>query len=186
MNKLIFAASATALGLTAIPCLAQGWYLGAGIGRGNLNVSGTDLGLPNAQVGDSATTYTARLGFRLNPYLAFELGYYDHGEYDFSGELGGINVAGTAKAKSVGLSVVGIIPLDTLDLYARIGYANSELKANASAAGFVGNDKDHQRGMTYGVGTRWNVNRNWGIFAEWMKNDEIKVDSYLAGVEIRF
>jgi len=186
MKQLTLAAFAAALALTAIPCMAQSWYLGAGIGRGNLNVSGTDLGLPDAQVGDSATVYTARLGYRVNPYLAFELGYYDHGEYDFSGELGGVGVAGTAKAKSVGISVVGIVPLDAIDLYGRLGYANSELKANASAAGFVANDKDHQRGMTFGAGARWNMNRNWGIFAEWMKNDEIKVDSYIAGVDFRF
>ena len=125
MKKITLAVAAV-LGLAALPAFSQSWYIGGGLGRGNLDVSGTDLGLPNAQVGDSATTYTARLGYRLNPYLAFELGYYDHGEYDFSGGLGVINVAGTAKAKSGGVSVVGILPMGAaFDLYGRLGYANS-------------------------------------------------------------
>jgi OmpA-OmpF porin, OOP family len=186
MNKLTLATLAIAA-CTSMPSFAQSWYLGAGIGRGNLNQSGTDLGLPNAQVGDSATTYTARLGFRMNPFLAFELGYYDHGEYDFSSNEGGVAVSGTAKAKSVGLSVVGIAPIGPhAEVYGRLGYANSELKANANVGQFVANDKDHQRGVTYGVGARWNVARGWAFFAEWMKNDEIKVDAYLAGVDFRF
>jgi len=39
---------------------------------------------------------------------------------------------------------------------------------------------------TYGVGAKWYFNRNWGIFAEWMKNDKIKVDSYLIGIDWKF
>ena len=131
----------TAATLAAAPSFAQyapspapSWYIGAGIGRGTLNIRGTDLGLPNAQVGDNTTTYTARLGYRFSPYWAVELGYYDLGEYDFSSG----SIAGTAKAKSVGLSVVGILPLgDMFDVYGRLGYANSELKVNASSGKLI-------------------------------------------------
>jgi OOP family OmpA-OmpF porin len=187
MKKITLAVLAAAT-LSAVPAFAQtpmppAWYIGGGVGRGNLNLSGTDLGLPNAQVGDSATTYTLRGGYRFSPYWAVELGYYDLGEYDFSS--GGL--AGTAKAKSFGISLVGILPLgEAFDVYGRIGYADSEVKVNASAGGFVGNSKDNQGGATYGVGARWNVSRNWGVFAEWMKNDKIEVDSYLVGFDFRF
>ena len=186
MKRLILA-GLVAFACGAGPSFAQGWYLGAGIGRGNLNVSGTDLGLPNAQVGDSATTYNLRVGAMMTPYFGVELGYYDHGEYDFSGSIGAVNVAGTAKAKSFGLSAIGVLPVSAyFDVYGRLGYASSELKANASAAGFVANDKDNERGMLYGVGAHWNVSRNVGVFAEWGKADKIKVDSYLVGVDFRF
>ena len=26
----------------------------------------------------------------------------------------------------------------------------------------------------------------WGLFAEWMKNDKLKVDSYMGGIDFRF
>jgi BASS family bile acid:Na+ symporter len=34
--------------------------------------------------------------------------------------------------------------------------------------------KDKQSEATYGVGGRWYVQRNWAVFAEWMKNDKIE------------
>ena len=199
MKKLHVALVVTAAA-AAFPAMAQFgtqpspqplWYIGGGVGRGNLNVSGTDLtGLANASVDDSATSYTGRIGFRFNPYMAIEGGYYDLGKYSFEGStgVGNVPVSGTAKAKSFGISFVGILPIDQWDLYGRIGYAHSELKLNANAplqtTSF--NEKDTQDEATYGVGARWNIQRNWGLFAEWMKNDKIKVDSYLFGVDFRF
>jgi hypothetical protein len=48
------------------------------------------------------------------------------------------------------------------------------------------NSKDKENEATYGVGARWNVNRNLGVFAEWMKNDKIEVDGYVIGVDFKF
>ena len=166
-----------------------GWYIGAGAGVGNLNRSGSDLtGFPNGQLDDTDTTYTVRGGFRFSPYWAVELGYYDLGTYAFSGRLLGAtsDVTGSFKAKSVGLSLVGILPIDRLDIYGRIGYARSELKANASANFTPVNVKDKESEATYAVGARYNFGPNWGLFAEWVKNDKIRVDSYLFGVDFRF
>lgn len=183
-----------AAGLAAAPAFAQQqmplehWYIGAGMGTGNLNVSGTDLtGLTNASVDDSDTTYSVRMGWRFHRYMALELGYYDLGSYAFHGS-GVAVIDGTARAKSVGLSFVGVLPIEAFDLYGRIGYARSELKVNAgsSAIPVTANSKDHQNETTYGVGGRWNFGRNWGVFAEWMKNDKIEVDSYLIGVDFKF
>jgi OOP family OmpA-OmpF porin len=190
-KQLLLAASLCA----TLPALAQtptpSWYFGGGVGQGHLGISGTDLtGIANAQVDDSQTTYTVRTGFRFSPWGAIELGYYDLGKYKFHGRPVGTvaDVDGEARAKSVGLSFVGILPVRYLDLYGRIGYARSELKVNASAnlAPTPVNVKDKQNEATYGVGGRWNMSPNLGIFAEWMKNDKIEVDSYLIGVDFKF
>jgi OOP family OmpA-OmpF porin len=192
MERLILKKTALCIAIAAsfaaAPALAQSWYMGAGIGRGNLNMSGTELtGLNNAQIDDSDTTYTLRGGYRFNPYFALELGYYDLGQYTFSGTSGAVAVSGSAKAKSYGLSAVGILPLGPqFDLYGRLGYAESELKANANTTLVTANSSDRQGEATYGFGARWNANKSWGLFAEWMKNDKIKVDSYMAGVDFRF
>jgi len=193
LRKTALAALA-ATTLSATPAFAQfaadSFYAGVGIGRGNLNLSGQDLtGLANATVGDSSTTYTFRAGWRFHPNLAVEAGYYDLGEYDFQGGVGGAVVSGTAKAKSAGLSLVGIAPVSPqFDLYARLGIEQSEIKVNASSNVTPGNADlaDKQTGATYGIGGRWNYTRNIGVFAEWMKNDKIEVDSYLVGIDFRF
>jgi hypothetical protein len=194
--KITRSALLAAAMLGAVPAMAQfrgpppflPFYIGGGVGRGNLNVSGTDLtGLSNAHVDDSGTTYTARFGMRVAPHLAIEAAYYDLGKYKFEGQ-GAVHVTGEAKAKSVGVSLVGILPLRQAELYGRIGWAHSEVKLNASGA--LGNTpynaSETQDEATYGVGARWNVARNWGVFAEWMKNDKIEVDSYLIGFDFRF
>jgi opacity protein-like surface antigen len=165
------------------------WYIGVGIGAGNLHRSGSDLtGIDNAQLDDSDRTYTVRAGWRFSPYFAVELGYYDLGRYDFHGAVDGTNVEfnGSARAQSVGLSLVGILPVDTLDFYGRIGYAHSKLKFSGNTERLNRNVNERQDEATYGLGVRWTFVPHWAVFAEWMKNDRIRVDSYLAGVDFRF
>jgi OOP family OmpA-OmpF porin len=173
----------------AVPAFAQGaGYIGAGIGRGNLNINGTELtGLSNAQVGDSDTTWQIRGGWRFHPYFALEAGYYELGKYDFRGNAGALTVTGDAKAESYTLSLVGILPIsDQFEGYGRIGYAHSKFKFSANAAIASAFSADTQEEATYGVGARWHFSRNWSLFAEWMKNDKIKIDNYMGGIDFRF
>jgi hypothetical protein len=41
-------------------------------------------------------------------------------------------------------------------------------------------------GATYGIGARYLFTKEIGLFAEWMKNDKIEVDSDLIGLDFRF
>jgi len=188
MKKFVTAITVAAA-FGAAPALAQSWYFGAGAGRGNLDATGEDLtGLPNAQLKDTGTTYTARLGYRFSRYGAFELGYYDLGKYEFTGNSGNSLITGSAKAKSFGLSIVGVAPIGPYaEVYSRVGYEESEIKATANVGNIAtGNASEKQKGATYGVGGRWLMGPNWGLFAEWMKNDKLKIDSYMGGVDFRF
>src|SRR5262245_56280053 len=117
-----FAAVAVLAAATAMPVMAQGWYAGVGVGRGNLNVSGTDLtGLSNAQVEDNGTVWGVNMGLRFHPNFAIEAGYYDLGKYDFSGRSGVVNVSGDAKLESYSISLVAIAPLaEQFDVYGRL------------------------------------------------------------------
>jgi OmpA-OmpF porin, OOP family len=178
-----------AAGLAAAPAFAQNWYFGAGAGTGNLDATGQDLtNLPNAQLKDNATTFTGRLGYRFSPYGAFELGYYDLGKYEFSGGSGAEVVTGSAKAKSYGISIVGIAPIGrNLEIYSRLGYEESEIKVNANLGSVAtANASSKDSGATYALGSRWMFTPNFGVFVEWMRNDKIEVDSYLGGVDFRF
>ena len=166
------------------------FYIGGGAGTGHLNKSASDLtGLNNATLDDNDTTWTVRGGWRFSPFAAVEIGYYDFGRYKFQGTAVGsfVPVDGSARAQSVGISLVGILPINQFDLYGRIGYAHSELKFNANGPlGGVANENQRQDEATYGVGGRWNFTPNWGVFVEWIKNDRIAVDSVVGGIDYRF
>lgn len=166
------------------------FYFGVGAGTGHLNKSASDLtGLNNATLDDNDTAWTIRGGWRFNPFAAVEIGYYDFGRYNFHGTAVGsfVPVDGSAKAHSVGISLVGILPINQFDLYGRIGYAHSELKFNANGPlGGVANENQRQDEATYGVGGRWNITPNWGVFVEWFKNDRISIDSVVGGIDFRF
>jgi OmpA-OmpF porin, OOP family len=186
--KKILASVALLLCASSAPAFAEGWYVGLGAGIGNLGKTGQDItGLTNSTIDDSDKTYTIRGGYRFHPNVAVEVGYYDLGKYTFSGRSGSIDVSGSAKAKSFGVSLVGIAPVSqNLELYGRLGIEESEIKANANTANFTASEADKQTGATYGLGARYLFNKNIGVFAEWMKNDKIEVDSYLLGVDFRF
>jgi len=196
MKNLRYALAA-ALAASAMPAMAQWmappqtpWYIGAGVGGAHLNRSANDLlGLPNASLDTNETAYTVRLGYRFSPYWAVEAAYYDFGKFAFHGTLPGAgSLDGEFKAKSAGVNLVGILPIDQFDLYGRIGWSRSELKANVSSSVFTTplNSKDKENGALYGVGGRWNFMRNVGVFVEWDKADKIRVDAYTIGIDFRF
>lgn len=201
MKKISSVAVATALiGASSIafaqaPAPAFGtytelpWYFGVGVGGGHLSRSPGDLtGLNNATLDDNDTTWTVRGGWRFSPYAAIEVGYYDLGRYEFDGTKFGsaVPIDGSARARSYGISLVGILPINNFDIYGRIGYAHSKLELNANTELLTGNRNESQDEATYGAGVRWTFARNWAVFGEWMKNDRIRVDSYLGGIDFRF
>ena len=197
MKNIRFAVVAAAASL-AIPAMAQmmpppgpylPFYIGAGIGQGTLDTNSNAFNdVNNISVGSKETTYTVRGGWRFTPWTAIELGYYDLGKYDFHARPAGTNVSidGSAKVKSYGASFVGILPINQFDLYGRIGWVRTKTEAQANALGFTANGSDYKSETTYGVGAHWNFTPQWGLFAEWMKNDNVKVDSYLIGLDVRF
>jgi OmpA-OmpF porin, OOP family len=193
MKKVVLGAAVAAAVLSATSAFSQqqpwpgGWYIGAGVGQGNLGSDARDLNLSNADISGTSTTYTGRLGFNFNPYFGLEAGYYDYGSYDFSGNGSlGTRVNGTARAKSYGLAAVATLPIDMFDIYARVGWVNTELKVSGRTDDANANKKNHDNGVAYGIGGRWHMTPQWGLFAEWMKDDEVAVDGYMIGIDYRF
>lgn len=175
---------AAALGATAAQAQAPGpgWYAGVGVGQGSLD----DPGAGFVNFDDRDTAYTARLGVRVHRNLAVELNYFRLGDYAFSSNIGGVNLSGEAKTKSLGVSIVAIAPLDRFDIYGRLGYARSEIEASAEAGGFGASDRERDNEWYAGVGGRWNFAPNMGLFAEYQRNDKLEIDSYFVGVDFRF
>ena len=190
-NLLPTMVAAAALG--AAPACAQSWYFGLGGGEARLGASATEFAdVGNAHLDDKDRAIALRAGVRLHANFAVELGYYDFGEYRYDAVVSGLPLKGSAKARSLGLSAVAIAPLERLDIYARVGYARSEIKSRAGVEGFTGVgslvDPRRRRDNEFfgGVGARFDVGRQFGVFAEYQKHDKLDIDAWLVGVDYRF
>lgn len=174
---------ALAAAVAALPAFGQGWYVGAGVGQGRVDFGAVPA---NVTVDTKDTTATIRFGYRFHPSLGVEIGYYHLGDYNLAARAGGIDLSAGAQARSVGVALVGTVPLNRFDLYARVGYARSELKATGSALGFSASERDRENEWFAGIGGRFHVNREVGVFAEWQRHDKLELDTYFIGVDLRF
>lgn len=187
MNKKLIGLIAAAALAGSAPSFAQSWYSSIGIGYGDANFTGNDLGLSNGTVDNTDTTYSLRLGYEINKNFAIEIGYASLGKYAVGGFEGTTQITGSAKATSFDVSLVGVLPF-TAELagYGRIGVARAERKLNANTSLLTANQNVTKTEATYGVGVRYWFAKTWGMYGEWSKNDEIKVDNYTLGVTFKF
>jgi len=205
MNRFtIPAAVAAAIACTSASAQQQ-WYFGIGAGRGSLG-GGTTLETTSvfetpgggtltsfafspAQFGGHDTSLTARYGWRFHRNMALELGYYDFGKYPFEitvADPGIRTITGSAKARSIGLSFVGILPLDPVDLYGRIGYARTEVESSADSPPTSARGTIRENEVVGALGARWNITPVVGLFAEYQKHDKVELDGYFVGLDFRF
>lgn len=176
MNRMHVALVAALTAAAAAPAMAQGWYAGLSAGRTDVDVRADDLGLTRAAVNKKDWSYGARLGYDFTPVIGAEIAYYDLGRYGFGGDLLGVPVSGEAKLRSYNVALVGNVPLsDRFSGYGKIGYARTKVRGG-----------DDNSEALYGAGVKWMVDKQWGLFAEWNRYQDTKLDNYMAGALVRF
>jgi hypothetical protein len=178
--------------LSSPAAFAEEWYMGFGVGPGEargypLPVASSDGSLTSfsfSPLMGHDTMVTARLGARIHRNLAIEAGYFRLGGYKFDTlpVTGGAVRQFTARARSGGVALVGLLPVGQVDLYGRAGYARTEIKSDDALA--MANPKFND--AYYGGGARWNITREAGLFAEYQRHDKLKLDGYFVGFDWRF
>jgi hypothetical protein len=206
---------AAAIALAATPAFADdsGFYVGAGMGyskisinegklNNNIDAAASDFGwsLTKGSVDQNATPYQFVFGYKLNPYIAFEVSYIDMGSADYRGYL--TNAAGTAEGSVKGtwdasgwpISVLGIWPInDTWSLFGRAGVFMGDVTLNAKGldssgnticAGsncLKGNVDDSSTEFFGGVGVDANFMESWVARFEWQAMPSIGNDDTGSG-----
>ena len=137
----------------------SGFYIGAGYGQFDTKVE--DLEGVEDLIGDLDTDDSAWkffVGWRLNPYIAFELDYIDlgnpRGNFDASGSSGdyGLEFAGFAPY------VIGTLPLGIFEIFGKVGYYIHDLEVQVdleeigSGEREVFESDDNGEAFVYGVG----------------------------------
>lgn len=160
------------------PTAAQdaGWYIGAAYGTTSIDVDTSALGPITIDDGDSG--FKIYGGFQFNKHLGAEVGYVDFGKFPVSA-----GSTGELSATALTFAGVGTLPLgESFALFGKVGLWMWDSKSSIpGTTGTDGND------VFFGVGGRFNLNKNWGLTLEveqYDSDDSITMTSF--GVRYKF
>jgi OOP family OmpA-OmpF porin len=164
-SGIVFSAS---LALCA-PAAAQkqdvGLYIGGAFGMSSFDMDTT--GITNPRVDDSDSGFKLYGGYQFNRNLAVEVGYVDFGSVGIGGSIGGIPFNGNIDVTAMTVAAVGTLPLnESFSLLGKAGIWNWDAKASVAALGTTGNGSSSGTDPFFGVGLRYNINRNLGVQLE--------------------
>lgn len=159
MNNYFVAMAILAVAQTASigAALAQdrdvttGFYVGGGLNQSRFDTDNFSV----SDIDDEDNSWKAIAGFRFNPNFALEANYIDFGKATspslaIGGPFG-------AEADAFALYAVGLWPIGSLDLYAKVGAAQINAKGRVAAVLF----KDDATEFAYGAGLQY----RWGALA---------------------
>ena len=150
--------------LVAAPAFAQdqGWYAGLHLGQAKAKDACDGIG-GGVSCDDKDTAFRILGGYQLNKNFAVELGYTDAGEV--SASAGGFNAS--IEAKLWELVAVGSWPFTpNLSGYGKLGLYRGDTDFSTNIPG-ASNASETNTDLTYGIGLRWDFNRNLGVRAEY-------------------
>ena len=172
-----------------------GWYLGLGLGSGEVEVTGHDrsaqvsevfidngLALSNASGAekDGINTVKIFVAYKFSAKLALGLSYQDLGDTSgfFNTELSdGTNVNGSLRSDYEVVSVTGLVRLPLgkqFFLLAKAGlhFWHHEFQLNSTHLKDTETDKG--LGLLYSIGLEYSVTRHWALRTEWARFDNIE------------
>jgi OOP family OmpA-OmpF porin len=154
-----FAIVSLAFGAAAHAEVTPGFYVGASIGKGTVQVDSVDFD-------ESDTAFKVLGGYSFNQSFAIELAYFDGGDAEMSlgdGAAVGVGLSG------LNVSAVGSIPLgDVFTLFGKIGYSSYDAEVSAYVDGStVFSEKVSDEDLTYGVGGAFSFGQSFSLRAEY-------------------
>jgi OmpA-OmpF porin, OOP family len=183
------------------PAQESGFYVGISTGRSKVDVdtAGIDAAIRAAGIATSSTTvddndtgWRFGVGYQFNRYLAAEVSFTDLGQFSSNTVTTGpaARVTGRIEAETLSFDLVGTLPLGTIDLLGRIGVhrwdADARLAGGVGAAVTTVSTSDNGTDWKYGVGARWNINRNFGLELQFERYKDIGNDSTTGKGDVDF
>jgi OmpA-OmpF porin, OOP family len=160
----------------------RGWYVGGSFGTTEDNES-----CPTTSCDLKDSGWKIFGGFRMNRNLAFEGGYADLGSFSAGGTFLGLPANVNVDVTSLNAAVLGIFPLgDRFELFGKAGISFTKYDGSGSVGGFSGSSRDDETELLWGVGATYNINRNFGIRAEWERLNKSEIDMMSLGIQYRF
>ncbi len=153
--------------LLAAPALAQDSYNYFGLSVGKSRARLDNQGIANSVIGAGQTAtitgtnpkdtgYKVFGGYQVNRYLAFELGFFKLGEFEFAANTTpNGTLKGQVRPQGANFDIVGLLPVtENLSVLGRVGVQYARVRDNFSGTGttVVANPTPSNRNANYKVG----------------------------------
>lgn len=156
-----------------------------GLNLGQSDYSDLSCGAGGFSCDDKDVAGTVYTGGMFNDWLGVELGYLHMGRVDRAG--------GRTEAQGLNVSLVGRLPLQQFNVFAKGGTTYGRTKVSADALSLVPAGKDSGWGASYGAGVGLDVTPTTSVVLEWARHDfhfegvgKQEVDLTSLGVKYRF
>jgi hypothetical protein len=172
-NKAIFAS--LCICIMTLPGLAhadKGFYLGAAAGVTDIEYSDFEL----------ASTTQGYIGYNILPWLGFEAGFTDLGEF----EVKDGNSAIEAEAKHLAVTLNDNFGYWNMQVMAKVGFYQAELTPNIPNASASTSEKT---GQTYSAHLLKPFGKHFAISAGWQYFNKVSgadMQTYLIGFQAKF
>lgn len=184
MNRAIVAAALIALGtggaLAQSPDNDEGLYLGLGYGQFDVGVDDIDDTDEAIQrIDDDDNAWKAFVGWRMNPYFAFELNYVDFGDPSDRIEAGGSSGDYTLELSGFQPAVYGSFPLGPVELFGKVGYYFYDVDLSVDLDDPTDTDftsSTDEEAWSYGFGAGVTVMERLALKLEYEKIDTDVID----------
>jgi len=187
MNRAIVAATLIALGTGSAyaqsPENDEGLYLGLGYGSFNVGVDDVDdADEAIQQIDEDDNAWKVFAGWRINPYVAFELNYVDFGNpgdrFETSGSSGDYRI----ELSGIQPAVYGTFPLGPVELFGKVGYYFFDVELDVDFD--IGDDDDFldsdssDEALSYGFGVGATIFERVALKLEYEKIDLDALDDF--------
>jgi OmpA-OmpF porin, OOP family len=190
MRKLLLGA-VLVLASATVGAQDRGFYVGGAIGQATVQDFCEGVSGPGVSCDEKDNALKAIGGYHFNRNFALELGLTSFGEVEARGPGGTVSVTGGA----FDATAVGVLPLaNVFSLYGRLGLYYAAVEGEANTFTVTGTEEETNIGLTFALGARFDIARNFTIRGEWQRYQDVgggnlgeaDVDVISVGVLFRF
>lgn len=167
------------------------WYVGGDLGQSRFTAKPpSGYSLDGISQSRSSTAFELFAGYKVNPYIAVELGYLDLGKYRVSGERGIDSANASAKASGFTLAALWKYPInEQWSVFARtgmlVGSAKTELFVSNPPKSATYTQKNYSGVLpVLGLGVAYAIDKQWELRAQYQDIGATSVAEY-AGSRVK-
>lgn len=166
---------------------AEGYYVGASVGRAEQKLSADGAGSAK----DNGTGFKLFGGYQFTPNYGVEAAYVGLG--DATGTDGAYSIK--SEPRTFYVAATGTLPLNNeFSVFGKVGVAQNHVKLSVAGPGLYGSESKNRTTAVIGVGAAYQLNKNVSFVAEYenfgkiisVDGGSLKADLLSVGVRYSF